>query len=144
MSQRNVEFILRVQPRLEVDLAQLFRDEQRWARFTTTAAQIYHSDFVSAGTMFGVETTLAGLDGLREFWLDWLAPWAMYRTEAKEAIDLGERVLVLSRSFGRLEGSAQEVEGAPAAVWSVRDGKIARAEFYTSREVALEAAGLAG
>lgn len=143
MSRENVELVLRVQPRREVDLARLFRDEHRWARFTGSAAAIYHCDFQSAGTVLGVEMTRTGLEGLREFWLDWLAPWATYRTEAQEAIDLGERVLVLSRSFGRLEGSAQEVKEAPAAVWSVREGKILRAEFYTSREIAREAVGLA-
>jgi ketosteroid isomerase-like protein len=136
VSQENAEFVLRVQPRLEVDLVRLFRDEDRWARFTRTAAPLYHSDFVSAGAVLGVEMTRAGLPGLREFWLDWLAPWATYRTEAQEAIDLGQRVLVLSRSFGRLEGSTHEVKEAPAAVWTVRDGKIARVEFYTSRDEA--------
>ena len=142
MSREDVEFVLRIQPRVEVDLTQLFRDEHRWARFTMTAATIYHPEFVSVGAVLGVEMTRVGLDGLREFWVDWLAPWATYRTEAQEAIDVGGRVLVLSRSFGRLEGSAQEVKEAPGAVWTVRDGKIARAEFYTSREAALGAVGL--
>ena len=29
-----------------------------------------------------------------------------------------------------------------AAVWTVRDGKVARVEFYTDRAAALEAIGL--
>jgi hypothetical protein len=45
--------------------------------------------------------TYTGLDGFRESWLDWLAPWAEYRTEVKEAIDCGERVLLLQSSAGR-------------------------------------------
>jgi hypothetical protein len=144
VSRENVEVVLRLQPGPEVDLARLFRNDDRWARFKKGAAPMYHSDFSSAGALLGVENTSAGLDGLREFWLDWLAPWATYRTEAEEAIDLGEMVLVLSHSFGRLEGSAQEVEEAPAAVWAVRGEKIARVEFYPDRAEALKAVGLEG
>ncbi len=144
MSRENVEVVLRLQPGPEVDLAHLFRNDDRWARFKKAAGPIYHSDFTSAAALLGIDSISAGLDGLREFWLDWLAPWATYRTEAEEAIDLGERVLVLSRSYGRLEGGAQEVEEAPASVWTVRGEKIARIEFYADRPEALKAVGLQG
>jgi hypothetical protein len=50
-----------------------------------------------------------GIDGLSEAWLDWLSPRETYRTEMEEARDLGERVLLLVRDFGRREGSTQEV-----------------------------------
>jgi ketosteroid isomerase-like protein len=86
--------------------------------------------------------TYTGLDGFRESWLDWLAPWAEYRTEVKEAIDCGERVLLLQSSSGRLEGSTKEVKLAPAVVYTVRDGKIARFEPYADPADALEAVGL--
>jgi hypothetical protein len=59
------------------------------------------------------------------------------------AIDLGEPVLLLIRDFGRLEGSKEEVQGNHAAVWTVRDRKITRAEFYADHNEALEAMGLA-
>jgi ketosteroid isomerase-like protein len=51
-------------------------------------------------------------------------------------------VLVLVRAFGRLEGSQGEVENTSASVWTVREGKIARVEFYIDRAEALKAAGL--
>jgi ketosteroid isomerase-like protein len=86
--------------------------------------------------------TYTGLDGFRESWLDWLAPYAEYRTEVEEAIDCGERVLLLQSSSGRLQGSAKEVKLAPAVVYTVRDGKIARVEPYADRAEALEAVGL--
>ena len=35
-----------------------------------------------------------------------------------------------------------EVESPVAAIWAVRSGRVSRAEFYASREQALEAAGL--
>ena len=37
----------------------------------------------------------------------------------------------------------QEVKVDGSAVWTVRDGKIARAEFFTHRADAFQAAGLA-
>ncbi len=88
------------------------------------------------------EKTYADTDGLRAFWLDWLAPWTTYRQQVEEAIDLGDRVLLIIHDFGRSEGSTQEVKGETAGLWSVRDGTIARAEFYLSHAAALEAAGL--
>jgi ketosteroid isomerase-like protein len=138
MSRENVELLLRLQPDRHVDLVRLFCDEHRWAAFTDTAAPFYHADFQSVTTVLGT-----GMDGFRALWRDWLAPWATYRTEVERAVDLGERVLVLNRSFGRLEGSTQEVGEAPAGVWTVRDGKIARGELYLDRADALAAAGLA-
>ncbi len=131
-----------LQPGPGVDLVRLFRDDERWATFTETAARFYHSGFETAGTLVGIEMSSTGMEGFRTFWLDWLAPWATYRTEPEEAVDLGERVLVLSHSFGRLEGSTQEVKEVPAAVWTVRDGKIARVDLYLDRAEALKAVGL--
>lgn len=144
MSQEDVELVLRLQPPAEVDLARLFRDDERWRRLTEAAAPFYHSDFETIGTMLAVQASVPGMDGLRALWLDWLAPWATYRTQATEAVDLGDRVLLLSNSFGRLEGSTHEVTEAPASIWTVRDQKIARAEFYSDRVDALSAAGLDG
>jgi len=39
-------------------------------------------------------------------------------------------------------GRASEVEQIDAAIWTVREGKIARAEFYTDRDEAFRAAGI--
>jgi ketosteroid isomerase-like protein len=90
------------------------------------------------------ERTYAGLDGLRDLLLDWHAPWASYRVEIEEAVDLGDQVLLLTKSFGRLEGSTAEVEASVGNIWSIRDGRIVRFDAYLDRAEALEAAGLAG
>jgi ketosteroid isomerase-like protein len=84
-----------------------------------------------------------GLHGLRAGWLDWLAPWASYRAEIEELIDLGDRVVSVLCDYARREPDAPEVALKSAAVWTVRDGRIVRAEFYTGgRDEALKAAGL--
>ena len=56
--------------------------------------------------------------------------------------DCGERILLLQRSSGRMQGSTAEVKLSPGVVWTVRDGKIARFEVYTDRKQALKAVGL--
>jgi ketosteroid isomerase-like protein len=57
-------------------------------------------------------------------------------------VDFGDRVLVLVRSFGRLEGSTAEVRLSPANVLTVRDGRISRYDAYADRHEALKAVGL--
>jgi hypothetical protein len=47
------------------------------------------------------------------------------------------------RDFGRREGSMEEVRGNNAAIWTVRDQKVARAEFCPQRSEAFAAVGLA-
>jgi hypothetical protein len=68
---------------------------------------------------------------------------AGYRTEIEEMIDLGDRVVSVICDYGRREPGAPEVALKSAVVWTVRDGRIVRAEFYPGgRAEALEAAGL--
>jgi hypothetical protein len=126
MSQESVELVRGLQPASDVDWAQLVRDDELWAMATEAVAPYVHPDceFVVRGLPDGA-TAYAGLDGFRALWLDWLLPWATYRVEVQEAIDLGERVLLLYHAFGRREGGTQEVKSKIAGVWTVRDGKIA-------------------
>ena len=87
----------------------------------------------------------ASLAELVEMWREWLEPWEAYWTEVEEFVDAGDdRVLVLLRDHGRLRGSDAEVELVGANLWTLRDGKIAKIEFFTGREQALIAAGLRG
>ncbi len=143
MSQKNVEIVLGLQSAPDVDLAQRFRDDAMWAATVEASAPMFHPDFEFSLPLFGTSETFVGREGVRAAYLDWLAPWATYRVEIEEAIDLGDRVLLLNRGFGRREGSQAEVENAAAALWTVRDGKIARADFYADRAEALKAVGLA-
>jgi ketosteroid isomerase-like protein len=56
--------------------------------------------------------------------------------------EVGDRVLVFSRDFGKRPGLDTEVELKASAVWTVRDGRIARAEFFALRSDALRVVGL--
>jgi ketosteroid isomerase-like protein len=143
MSEENVELVRRLQPAPDVDIAQLVRDDAINAQWVESVKPVFDSDFkcvmrsATEGPM-----TYVGLEGLRTVWLDWTAPWAAYRTEIERLIDAGDRVVVLVRDFGRRVGGAYEVAFSAATVWSVRDGKVVRVEFFPDRALALEAAGL--
>ncbi len=143
MSRENVELVLAFRDPPDVDLVPLLRDDDLWAAKAELVASLLHPDFeyVVSG-LPGSEKPASGIDGMRAGFLDWMTPWATYRSEVEEAVDLGDQVLLLVQNFGRLEGSAGEVKISSANIWTVRDGKIARAEFFTTRDAALKAAGL--
>ena len=56
--------------------------------------------------------------------------------------DDGTTVLMLLRAQGIARYTGIEVEVEWAAVWTIRDGKLLRAQGYLNRAEALEAAGL--
>ena len=67
------------------------------------------------------------------------------RVEPEEIIDVhgdGETVLMLLRATGIASHTKLKMEFEWAAIWTVRDGKVLRAQGYMSRADALEAAGL--
>jgi ketosteroid isomerase-like protein len=143
MSQQNVEFVTQLQPAPDVDIAELFRNDDMWSALVDAAAPFFHPDFESvAPGVPGTEKVHVGFDGLRAAWLEWLEPWQTYRTEIKEARDAGDRVLLLTYDYGRHQRAAQEVKVDGSAVWTIRDGKVARADFFPARSEAFKAAGL--
>jgi ketosteroid isomerase-like protein len=142
MSKEHLELVMGLQPPPEADLAQLMRDENFSAGSSSVLAPFFHPDFECTLPRFDTTKTHTGMDGLRALWLDWLAPSATYRSEIEDASDLGDRVLVLVRDFGRRERGTQEIEQRSGAVWTVRDGKVAHVAFYPTRTDALKAAGL--
>jgi len=144
MSQEKVELVRSLLPGRDVDLVTLFNDDSAGGELMQTIAPLLDPDFVSVAHFPGAEPVAShGLRGLRAGWPDWLAPWASYRTETEEVLDLGDRVVSVLCDYARREPDAPEVALKSAAVWTVRDGRIVRAEFYTGgRDEALKAAGL--
>jgi ketosteroid isomerase-like protein len=141
MSQENVELVKTLIPQ-GTDVVPLFRDEVTFAQTLDALGTFLTDDFQSVIVLPAQSRTCAGPEGLRENWLDWLEPWAAYRVTIDELIDLGERVLVLSRNYGRRKDMEAEVELMAAAILTVKGGKVARWEDYADRAAALEAVGL--
>jgi len=140
MSRENVELVKALYPEPDTDIVQLFQDDETFARMV---GPLLTDDFQSV-MVFPAETrTYAGPEGFRKIWLDWLAPWATYRSTIDELIDVGERVVLLLRDYGRRKDMETEIELIGASICTIRDRKIARWEDYADRADALEAAGLA-
>jgi ketosteroid isomerase-like protein len=145
MSQENVELVRAVLPGPDADLVAEFNDDGAGSDLIQAIGRSLAPDFVSVKHSPGADPDVArGLDGLRAGWRDWLAPWATYRAEIEEMIDLGDRVVSVICDYARREPDAPEVALKSAVVWTVRDGRIVRADFYVGgRDEALKAAGLA-
>lgn len=146
MSQENVELIRSLQPRPEANLVELFTDDLANARMADALVHLLDPAFVCFIHFPGdaEPASYSGLDGLRQGWLDWLGPWTTYRTEIEELIDLGERVVAIIRDYARSEPDAPEVDIRAATIWTVRDGRVHRVDFYAGgRAEALASVGLA-
>lgn len=145
MSREDVDLVRRLLAPFEAgELTSLFRDEAVWAAVAGAGAGLLADDFECVFVRQDLgRSTYTGVDGLRAAWLDWLAPWESYRAQVERVVDLGDgRVLVLGRDRARPRSARAETSFSGAPVWSVRDGKLARIEFYWSRAEGLAAAGL--
>jgi hypothetical protein len=127
----------------DTNAAALMRDDALSSALVKAATPLLHPTFEIGGTLLQSDATYAGPHGLREWALEWYAPYVSYRVVQGEAVDLaGERVFVPYNCFARIEGSTAEIEIVHAGVFTFRDGKIARAEIYLNRAEAVKAVGL--
>jgi ketosteroid isomerase-like protein len=83
-----------------------------------------------------------GHAGVRQWVEDTLEVWEEFWPEPAEFIDAGDHVIVDVRWRGRGRASAIEVDEKVTQVFTFRAGKITRAETFTDKRRALEAAGM--
>ena len=84
-----------------------------------------------------------GKPAVRAYVQDWLDNFDNFRSEAVELLDAGEdTVIAVVRISGLAKLSGIETDLTYAALYTIRDGKIARGREYWTRDEALEAAGL--
>jgi ketosteroid isomerase-like protein len=88
-----------------------------------------------------------GKDALRahvDDWIDTLDDFmGDFRIEPVELIEAGEdKLIAVTRISGRAKLSGVETDITYAALYTIRDGKIAQGREYWTKEQALEAAGL--
>ena len=84
-----------------------------------------------------------GKDALRAYLQDWQDTFEDFTSEPVELIDAGkDNVIAVIRVSGRAKLSGVEADLTYAALYTFRDGKVARAREFWTREEALEAAGL--
>jgi ketosteroid isomerase-like protein len=84
-----------------------------------------------------------GKAAVRAYMQDWLDNFDNFRAEAVELLDAGEdTVIAVVRNSGLAKLSGIETDLTYAALYTIRDGKIARGREYWTRDEALAAAGL--
>ena len=84
-----------------------------------------------------------GKDALRAYVQDWQDTFDDFVSEPVELIDAGDdNVVAVIRISGRAKLSGVEADLTYAALYTFREGKVARGREYWTREEALEAAGL--
>lgn len=89
-----------------------------------------------------LERRSRGHAGLRAFWRELYGAWESYEHECHELIDAGDDVIsvVTDRARGRASGA--DVEISAYGVWTISEGKISRAMWFTTRAEAFAAAGV--
>lgn len=84
-----------------------------------------------------------GASGIREFLADWLGAWDDWRLELDALHDAGDdRVVTVSRQYGRSKSTGLDVTMHFGQVWTLRDGLYVRMQMYATPEEARLAAGL--
>lgn len=92
-------------------------------------------DAIERGTRSGVESFATAADAVSD-------TFEGVGVDIDEMLDAGDRVVVLATLHGRGRGSGAEVERRQGYVWTLRDGKAVRFEWFNSPDDALNAAGV--
>jgi ketosteroid isomerase-like protein len=88
--------------------------------------------------------TIQGVDAVWAFWVDGTEPWGVARFELAELDEIDDE-----RAIAHIRAEVEGRSSGVPAVWSFwqlltfRDGRIARIDWYSEREEALAAAGVA-
>ena len=130
MSQENVEIVRRIYA--------------RWAPGSSPAdSNLLHPDIewvnpsyaLEPGIRTGIEAFTSITEGLDETIGD-------FRMDVERFIDARDRVVVIATMRGRGSASDVEIERRHGSVWTIRDGKAVRFQWFYEPDEALEAAGL--
>ena len=93
------------------------------------------AEAVEPGTRRGVAAFSGAVEKLFEGWESWQMEPEQFRTSE-------DQVAVVLRYRARGRGSGVVIEGRESALWTLRDGKVARYAWFQEPAEALEAAGL--
>jgi ketosteroid isomerase-like protein len=90
---------------------------------------------VEPGTRRGLAAFRRAVEKVFESWETWHA-------EPERLRAVGDHVAVVVRYRARGRGSGVEIEGRESALWTLRDGRVVRYEWFHEPADALEAVGL--
>jgi ketosteroid isomerase-like protein len=87
---------------------------------------------VEPGTRYGVAAFTRAVEKTLESWEFW-------RTEPEELRAVGDHVAVVLKYWARGRGSGVDVKGRESALWTVREGRVVRYEWFHGPDEAFEA-----
>ena len=146
MSAENIEIVERIQAILPADnVVGAFSDQKRADELRDQLAGLVEPDFrceFVSPPEYGGSISGRGVDGFRDAWADWTEAFSTYRIEVTRMLDAGDRVVSLVTQGGVTRTGGVEISTDAAAVWTLRDGRLAKVEFYLDAEAALREAGI--
>jgi ketosteroid isomerase-like protein len=83
-----------------------------------------------------------GKQAVREYNQSLFQQFESIRFEVEELVDAGDRVVVVTTQHAVPKGGQLEMDVHVAEVWTIRDGLLAERRSYSTRNEALEAAGV--
>jgi ketosteroid isomerase-like protein len=132
MSEENVELV-----------RSMYRQQGDPSRFLDLLDEEVVVDGSAIGLLPDHPALIRGKDAVVDYFRHYWASWEDYAEEPTEIIDAGDdRVLVVHYERGRGRGSGTPFECRSAALYTLRADKVARLQYFDTREEALEAAGL--
>jgi ketosteroid isomerase-like protein len=81
-----------------------------------------------------------GPDAILEAREEWSKAWDSVDVEPTGFAEAGNRVLAVLKTTGKGRGSSIEMAMETYGVYTLRDGKASKIQFFTNRDAALEAA----
>jgi hypothetical protein len=147
MSEENVEVARRLYTDQPFDLVTVFSDPALLDAVRSQVEPVVHADFETVfdphPTPVGDLGDVRGVDGFITAWAGFLSAWDSWVVKPEEFIDVDEhRVLVLLDVQARSKTHKVDIPVPSANLLTLREGKIARVELFTTKGAALEAAGL--
>ena len=101
-------------------------------------------EFLPSGALPGWTEKLHGPDEYKRF-LGWVAEeFSDPQAEAAEIRDAGDQLLLELTLSGRGRLSGAQASWTLWQVWTLKDGQFVRGQAFSSKDEALEAAGLSG
>lgn len=99
-------------------------------------------EYATTGAIPGMTGVYRGVEGILGF-LEWMrSEFERPRIEVNELVDAGDQVVAAVTLRGRGKQSGVEASWDVWHVWTMEQGKVVHGQAFTSREEALEAAGL--
>ena len=138
MSEENVEFVKGL-----FAAAAPTNKDAFLAALPQLIAQGAHPDveWVEASERFDSQT-YHGHAGVRQSLERWLDEWDQYGVEPDRLVDCGDDVFVAFREIARGQTSGANVTLRNYAVFTIREGKLARYQEFLDEHAALKAVGL--